>query len=100
MDNIIIKEEVEDNVNAECQSNSSSAADSASLSTTVSTISVPPTQRVIPCTLSARRGLITVGSKGFTHFNQNTSDTFYREQRLSYTPSGLKRKGAELDPSS
>jgi hypothetical protein len=105
MDNITIKEEVEDTSDAEYQSNSSStdystsSAYLASLSTTVSTISVPPTQRVIPSTLSARSGLNAVSIGGFTHFNQNASDIFYREPRLSSTPPGQKRKGAELDPS-
>ena len=99
MDNIIIKEEVEDTFDAEYSSNSSSTAYSGSKLTTTSTNSVPPTQRVIPSTLSARRGLISVGTGGFTHFTQNGSDIFYREPRLSCTPPGLKRKGTELDPS-
>ena len=105
MDNIIIKEEVDDTFDADYQSNSSSpdysttSTNSDSNSTPVSTISVPPTQRVTPSTLSARRGMITVGSGRFTHFTQNASDIFYREPRLSCTPPGLKRKGERLDPS-
>ena len=105
MDNIIIKEEVEDTFNAEYSSNSSStdygtsSAYSGSKSTTISTNSVPPTQRVIPSIPSARGGLLAVSSGRLTHFNQNSSDIFYREPRLSSTPPGHKRKGAELDPS-
>ena len=105
MDNISIKEEVEDTVDADYSSNSSStdystsSAYSVSLSTTVSTISVPPTQRVTPSTLSARRGMNAVGNGGFTHFTQNASDIFYTEPRKSCTPPGLKRKGEEVDPS-
>ena len=104
MDNIIIKEEVEDTFDAEYQLNSSStdystsSAYSGSIPTTISTNSVPPTQRVVPSIPSARGGLIAVSSGGFTHFNQNASDIFHREPRLISSPSGLKRRGAELDP--
>ena len=104
MDNIIIKEEVKDTFDAEYSYNRISteyrtpSAYSGSKSTTISTISVPPIQRVIPSIPSARGGLIAVSSGGFTHFNQNASDIFHREPRLISSPSGLKRSGAELDP--
>ena len=105
MENIIIKEEVEDTFDAEYSSNSNStdystsSAYSGSKPTTISTNSVPPTQRVIPSIPSARGGLIAVSSGGFTHFNQTAIDIFYREPMLSCTPPGHKRRGAELDPS-
>jgi hypothetical protein len=105
MDNIIIKEEVKDTFDAEYSSNSISteystpSAYSGSKSTTISTNSVPPIQRVIPSIPSARGGLIAVSSGGLTHFNQNASDIFYREPVLISTPSGLKRTGSDLDPS-
>ena len=101
MDHIVIKEEIEDNYDAGRESYSSSSSTSyrtqisSSLSPSISSTTVLPTQRLIPSTLLAsRQGLNTVGSVRYY-----AGDIFHKEPSLISKSSGLKRKGAELDPS-
>ena len=83
MDHIFIKEEVEDTHDAVSLSSASESYSSRSSNTSISqscsipafsSISFPPTQRVIPSTMSARQGEPAGVGGGFQHFSPNAID--------------------------
>merc|ERR1719228_612865 len=98
MDHIFIKEEAEDTYDAGSASSASESYSSRSSLTSMSpsfsipassASSFPPTQRVLPSTLSSGRGL---PAPGFPHFPTTASD----EPGMSSKPPGLKRKCPEM----
>merc|ERR1712050_787993 len=98
MDHIFIKEEAEDTYDAGSASSASESYSTRSSLTSMSpsftipassSSSFPPTQRVLPSTLSSGRVL---PAPGFPHFPTNPSD----EPGMSSKPPGLKRKCPEM----
>ena len=98
MDNIFIKEEVEDTYDAVSVSSASESfsnrSSNTSLSPTISvqtssTNSIPPTQRVQPSTLAPMRGLV---AGGFPHYPPSVT----QQSSISSNPLGLKRKGPDI----
>ena len=89
----MIKEELEETHNAVSESysmRSSNTANSQPYSVpTSSSISFPPTQRVLPSFLSSRRGLAEGVGGRFPHFSPNANEA------LNMPPGG-KRRGADI----
>ena len=93
MDHIMIKEELEETHNAVSESysrRSSNTSNSPPYSIpTSSSISFPPTQRVLPSSLSSRRGLAEGVGGRFPHFSPNDNEA----QNM---PPGLKRRSPDI----
>ena len=101
MDHIFIKEEVEDTHDAVSLSSASESYSSRSSNTSISqscsipafsSISFPPTQRVIPSTMSARQGEPAGVGGGFQHFSPNAIE----ELNTRSKPPSLKRNGSDI----
>jgi hypothetical protein len=98
MDHIFIKEEIEDTYDTVSLSSASESYSSRSSTTSSSpscsisassSISFPPTQRVLPARQGVGAGIVD-GGGGLQHFRQNTSET------MRSKPPSLKRSGSEI----
>ena len=106
MAHIFIKEEIEDTHeegSASSPSNAFGSRNSASFSTSIPpsssstpTVSLPPTQRVLPSTLSPRSVVASGVAGGYKYFRQNENEPFCNESNSSVNPIGPKRKGPEI----
>jgi hypothetical protein len=101
MDHIEIKEEVEETDDAGSLSSGSesyrrksinASNSSPSYSIPSSSSSFPPTQRVLPSSLSSRRGLADGVCGRFPHFSQNANEALF----MSSSPPSLKQRGPEI----
>ena len=104
MDHIFIKEEIEDTYDTVRLSSASESYSSRSSTTSTSSsssipasssLSIPPTQRVLPSTLPARQGVTAGVGGGFPYFRQNASEDLTMRSK----PPSLKRSGSDINTS-
>ena len=110
MDHIFIKEEIED-THEEGSGSSTSDTYGSKNSTTFTTstppssfsslptVSLPPTQRVLPSTLSPSLSVASGLSGGYKYFRPNANENFRYESTSSFNPHGLQKKSPEIHPS-